>query len=532
MIKRISALILVTIMTFSLAACGGDGNEVSSTASDSQVVAEVESAAEKEDVQESSKQETTASKDNTSKEAKSETANTSSKQNTASKITGVVSGGTVSKVTVADMGTSIKPIKKLNVNAGDSISQNIDLKGKTITMAITADEGQYHTKAFERCVEAFEIEYNCKVKIVEYTFADYNQRVQTALATDAGAPDICFTHGSYFPTMAIDNIYEPLNDYLYQGDVATSSTSGGIDLNKTSYFVYKNKIYGTCNFNSAYPYLIYYNKKKLADAGWSGARDPRKLAENGKWTWAMIQRMGKELSNASEKKFFLSGSFTYGRPIPLSFGAQIVVADDKGGYKQNITSQSYINALKFKQEIGTGSNAIVDPKSPTDFTELVAGKVYMWCEESSKYVDLVPKVKTSSAFGRNKGNLGIVEMPLGGTNKNRYPTGWLTAVACGKGKDPRVAIAWDVFRSKYTDPNSKTDETAFSAEDKKYIDSLLVGDICLDIGRFYSSDTSTEDIVNNKSGMDFMIRNGGDITKWVSDCKDQVQACIDYTIKR
>ena len=46
MAKRILALLLVTVFTFSLAACGGDKEVVSSTAGDSQVVSEVESKVE------------------------------------------------------------------------------------------------------------------------------------------------------------------------------------------------------------------------------------------------------------------------------------------------------------------------------------------------------------------------------------------------------------------------------------------------------------------------------------------------------
>ncbi len=531
MIKKITALILVALMTFSLAACGGNKDNVSSTASDSQVIADVESAAQKEDGKDASKQETTASKDNTSKEAnKSETANTSSKTNTASKITGVVSGGSTggNKVTVKDDGTSIKAISDLKVNEKGSVLENLNLKGKTITMAIT-EEPQYSTAAFKRSVKAFELEYNCKVTLKKLGFGTYNQQVAQAKAA-GDIYDICFLHGSYFPALAIDDIYEPLNNYLYKDDVATTSTSGGIDLNKTSYYAYKNKVYGTCDFNAAYPYLIYYNKKMLADRGWTGARDPRKMAERGKWSWSVIEKMGKELTDKDKGKYLLSPSFTFGRAIPLAFGAQNIIFDKKTGkYKQNITSKEYMNSLKYKQKLLQGANGIVKTDGTISFEDLTAGDVYMWCEEAAKYIELVPAVKKSSAFGKKKENIGIVEMPLGDTNKDRYPTGWLTAVACGKGKDPRVAIAWNIFRSKYQDPMANQDATAFSKADEKYINDLLVGNIALDIGRFYSSDEDTGVLITTQ--MDYSIRQGADVAATVASYKDKVQACINFACK-
>lgn len=527
MIKRISALILVALMTFSLAACDGNSDDVSSVVSDSQVVAEVESEAEKQEQKENESKVETASKEEEKTETKSETTNTSSKTNTVSKLTGVVSGSTGgNKVTVKDDGTSIKAITDLKVNEKGSVLDGLDLKGKKITMAIT-EEGQYSTAAFKRCVKAFELEYGCTVTLKKLNFGTYNQQVAQAKAA-GDIYDICFVHGSYFPALAIDDIYEPLNNYLYKDDVATTSTSGGIDLNKTSYFAYKNKVYGTCNFNSAFPYLIYYNKKMLADAGYSGSKDPRAMAERGKWTWSVIEKMGKDLT--ANGKYLLSSSFTFGRAIPLSFGAQNIVPDGKGGYKQNITSKDYTNALKFKQKLLQGSNAIVYKEGTIVHDDLMDGTVYMWCEESSKYIDIIQDIKSSSALGKNKKNVGIVEMPLGGTNKDRYPTGWLTAVACGKGKDPRISIAWDIFRSKYVDPMESKDATAFSAEDKKYINDLLVGNIALDIGRFYSSDEDTGVLITTQ--MDYSIRQGADVAATVASYKDKVQACIDFACKK
>ncbi len=566
MTKKIIALLLVSLMTFSLAACGGDNDSVSSNLSTQQVVSDLETVNSKEETADSSKEDDTSSLQSETQSVQQESSvvestqstqtqsqpvqsqvqtpsqnQTASQQTTSqnqtasqqapSKIQTTISTpatNTTSKVTVTDNGVSIKPITDLKVTAGESISQGLDLGGKTITMAIT-EEGQYSTNSFKRCVAAFETAYNCKVEIKKLTFGTYS--AQFAQAKAAGnVYDIGFAHGYMFPTLAFDDVFEPVGDALRSGDILTSTTSGGIDLNKTSYFVYNDKIWGTCNYNSCFPYLIYYNKKMLADAGYSGSKDPRFLAEQGKWTWQIIEKMGKELTDAKTGKYLLSASFTYGRAIPLTFGAQCVVSDGKGGYKQNITSVDYINALKYKQKLLLGANAICESDGTITFEGLTSGKVYMWCEESSKYLDLALAAPNSTALGRSKSNIGIVEMPLAGNNKDRYPTGWLTAVVCGKGKDPRVAIAWDVFRSKYVDPLEASDPNAFTPEDKKYVNNLLVGNICLDIGRFYTSDEDTGTLISTQ--MDYSVRKGSDITREVTSYKDKVQACIDFTCKK
>ena len=398
------------------------------------------------------------------------------------------------------------------IKKGNSISQSIHIDGKKITMAIT-EESQYDTASFKNALTAFKRKYNCDVQLKMLKFSTYNQQV--AQAKSAGNMyDICYIHGSMFPGCAIDGLYEPLNNTLRSGDVQTDSKSGGIDLNKTSYFVFKGKIYGTCNLNSAFPYIIYYNKRLFDDNGLS---DPRELAEKGKWTWSVIQQMGRKVTTASSNVYFLSNSFSAGRAIQLSYGAPIVACDGKGGYTQNVTSVNYINACKFIQQICVGKNAITEPTdslhsdSYSNFFHY--GKTFMYISDTSNYTD----IKKYNRIGIN-----IVEVPLGGTNKDHYPTSWLTAVACGKGKDPRVAIAWDVFRSRYS-TNSDMRVT-----DQEYTNNLITGNIVFEPAYFANTKTSTLNIASNKIMP--AIRNGADVSKTVTDYKDQINNCIKYTL--
>jgi ABC-type glycerol-3-phosphate transport system substrate-binding protein len=277
-----------------------------------------------------------------------------------------------------------------------------------------------------------------------------------------------------------------------------------------------------------FPYVIYYNKKLFAD---NGLTDPRAMAEKSKWTWNVIRQMGKKVTDAGSNIYFLSNSFSAGRAVQLCYGAPVVAVDSKGNYKQNVTSEGYINANKFIQQLCVGNNSITEPNDtahPYNSSEtFMRGTAFMWTEETSKYLDIAKEVKTQSAFNRDKNNIGIVEMPLAGKNKNKYPTGWLTAVACGLGKDPKVSVAWDVFRSKYKDPVK--DPNAMNAKDKEYTDDMLLGNIACEPASF--ADTETE---SNRVAADSImpaIRNGADVAKTVADYKDKITACINFALK-
>ncbi len=420
----------------------------------------------------------------------------------------------------------------LKVSTGTSVTEGLDFGGKTFTMAIT-EEGQYLTGSFKRTITAFEKKFNCKIKTVQYPFSKYNQQV--AQAKSAGkVPEICYAHGSMFPSCAIDGLYNNFDDILKTGDLMDNDdpTAGGVDLAKTSYFVYDKKIYGLCNYESCFPVVIYYNKIAMADAGFSGNKDPRKMAESGKWTWNTILQMGQKLTNSSEDVYFLSNGFS-GRSIMLAYGAPIITLEN-GKYSQNVTSTGYIAGLELIKQMFRGAKAIAEPRGNdgafpyNSYDRMLKGKTYMFTEETSKYLDMAKDVKNSSAFQRNKANIGITTMPLGNTNtKKLYPTGWLTAVCSGKGTDARVALAWEVFRSSYVDPT--VDTNAMSEVDQAFVDGLLKGGICCEVGNF---STSSDDAVGMMMQAAVSITNGADISQTITSIKDKMTLCINTTMKQ
>ncbi len=545
MLKKCLAMLVVLTMVFALAACGGENTTDTSSASG--VNADVESVIGQDETESKADEKDNTSKDEGSKvestgsetesKTESETASTGLTLSTNSKVggttnnqQGTTSNGATNQSTDKNVTAAYKNLK---VKSGKSVTEGLNFGGKTFTMAIT-EEGQYQTQSFKRTITAFEKKYNCKIKTVEYSFTEYNKQVYQAISA-GNAPEICYAHGSMFPGCAIDGLYNDLSKYIVKDDLMDDNnpTAGGIDLAKTSYFVYKDKMYGLCNYESCFPIVIYYNKVAMADAGYSGNKDPRKLAESGRWTWQTLLQMGRKLTDKSSDVYALSNGFS-SRSIMLSYGAPFATVNE-GVYKQNVTSEGYIAGLELIKEMFCGANAIAEPRRGDNdgqypyntYDRLLKGKTYMFTEETSKYLDMAEAVVNSTPFQRSKSNIGVTTMPLGSTNtKKLYPTGWLTAVCSGKGTDERVAVAWEIFRSSYVDPT--TDKNAFSTEDQKFVDGLLAGGICCEVGNFK---TSSEDAQVLMRVVAQEVTQGADISQKITQVKDQITACIKATVK-
>ncbi len=448
-----------------------------------------------------------------------------------SKYTKTLSAKTTKKITTVKPPqptvTSPATIGNIKIKSGKSILDGLDFGGKTFTMAIDKHP-QYNSNTFKRTVAEFENLFNCKIKIITLDFGTYNNQIAQLIAS-GNSPEICYAHGSMFPQCAINGIYNPLNSVISSGDLINKANplAGGIDPYKTSHFIYKGSIYGTCNYSSCFPYVIYYNKKQMAERGYTGAKDPRTMAEHGQWTFDTIMKIGRNLTNGDD--YFCSNSFM-GRGVPLAYGAPIVTLNN-GIYTENISSVHYIEGMTFLQRLALGSNAIMEPRDTAhpynSSATLLKGSAYLWLEESYKYLDLSKEVVSSAAFNRSKENIGITTIPLGPTNTKRaYPTGWLTAICSGKGTDPTVAVAWDVFRSTYKDPIR--DANALSLEDQAFVDGLLKGNISFEVGCFYNGSDSTLSLT--EGGIVQKVASGSDVTQSVNSIKNRMTACINATM--
>ena len=427
------------------------------------------------------------------------------------------SGSTVSKsndtVSKKEEATSSKnSSNKTNSTVGTADTTYDFMAGKTYTMAITG-EPQYETTSFKAMISAFQTKYKCKIKTATIDFGTYNQQVSQRMST--GEPyDICFMHGSMFPTGPISGVYADLTEAVKQVD------SSALDTEKSNMFKWNGKLYGVCNSNSAYPWIFYYNKALFEEYG---LEDPRTLYEKGEWTWDKIFEMGAEVTDQNEKRYFLSSYYVQTQ----MYGTSTITIKD-GKVQLNLKSEGTRLALELLQKIYCGNNAIGQKLDGSEHTKaFFEGRNFMYCEESSKYPDIAVGVKKSMAFNKKIDNIGIVPVPLPAQNTEKaYPTGWLTAVCAGEGSDARVAVAWANFMATYK--STVKSENEYSKEDQALLDSLMAGKILPNRHGAYA--TSSTKSLSLHETLVTKVRNGEDIAKTIDELYPQYVACIEATV--
>ncbi len=402
------------------------------------------------------------------------------------------------------------PGKDAGATSSDKIKTDFDLKGKTVTMAIT-EEDQYNTTSFKAMISAFQTEYGCKVKTFNLKFNDgYNNQVAQRMST--GEPyDICYVHGVFFPAGQIAGVYADLTDAMKQVDTSA------LNMEKTEKFRWNGKLYGVCDNNCAFPDIFYYNKALFNKAG---LEDPRTLYNEGKWTWDKIFEQGHEVTDASQNIYYLADFFI----ITQIYGTSSITVEN-GKPVLNLKHPNTIKAFQLIQKIYNGNDAIGQPNDNSDYTKaFMEGRNYVYFEESSKYPGLVAKVKKSMAFNKNVKNLEIVPIPLPEENTSKaYPTGWYYAIAAGEGSDPRIALTWAAFEATYKSTIKGKDE--FDADDQALLDKIMAGKTIPNRHGCYSSSEDTTSNLHNYLVDE--IRNGEDINKVVDKYEPKYIAFIE-----
>ncbi|MGN0493531.1 MAG: ABC transporter substrate-binding protein [Acutalibacteraceae bacterium] len=390
--------------------------------------------------------------------------------------------------------------------------KNFDFKGKTFTMAIT-NEPQYYTTSFNATVSAFEKTYNCKIETARLDFESYNQQVSQRMSSGKSY-DICFMHGSMFPTGPIAGIYEDLTAAVKEVN------SSNLDSKKTNMFKWNGKLYGVCNSASAYPYIFYYNKLLFEE---SGLEDPMELYNKGKWTWDKIFEMGGEVTDSKQNVYFINSMY---ENFTIYGVANITTENQKA--KLNLRSSAVKKSLQLIQKMYSGNNAIA-PKydSSVGNSAFAEGRNYMYVQESSKYTEVVTVVSGSGAFKKDRNNLGIVPIPLPAENTEKaYPTGWLVGVCAGTGSDARVAVLWADFVATYN-PKVKG-KNEMTDEHKALINKLLAGNTVP--GRHGAYTTGGTRTLDLHETLIKRIGGGEDISKVIDELYPQYVAAIEAVV--
>ena len=452
---------------------------------------------------------------NDNKDADKDSSKTTSSKKNSSKTTSSkkTSSKTTSSKTISSKKNPSKVTSSKNQGTASSVDGKYDFGGKTFLMGIT-DEEQYNTTSFKQMVKAFEKKYNLKIKTKKLVFNDYNKQVRNAM-TGKEPLDICYIHGSMFPDCVIGGkvIYEDLTAAVNKVDSEVINTKRSKDL-----FSWDGKLYGVVADNSCFVHLMYYNKYKFQSAD---LEDPRELYEKGQWTWDKIFEQGKQVTKGGEVFFGAQNE-------DANLYGEIAYYLKDGKFYNNLRSPKIRKGLELMRKIYVGNDAIgsTDTGSQSYIEGFKNGLFYIMIEEHSKYPSFAAAAAKSALCGKNKDNAGIVPIPLPAENTSKsYPTGWYTAIACGKGSDPMATVLWTDFSRAYESPVKSKYE--LTGDNLALVEKLQAGNT--NPVRHGNASNSTTDIIVVWASIVGQTKNGSDISQLIEKYYPIFNDCVVTT---
>lgn len=370
--------------------------------------------------------------------------------------------------------------------SNDPVEKGLDFGGRTLKLAV----GYTTTSTFATMVKAFESTYNCKIEVTQLSFDKYLADL-AAKVTSGEVFDIVYVHGSFYPNCFIKGFFQPLDGVFTTADLydVNNLAAGGIDKVKSEGFSWDGHYYAVTGYKTSVP-MLYYNKKMMAAAGYTGQKDPLALYNSGDWSYQKLQEIGKQVTDAS-KGIYLGGRDFFAGGL-VAFNRGQFVKMNGTAVSENLSDPRIYNAYKFQREISLGSGAVINYKTGTggqDYSAFANGKTYMFYNDASMYSTLAKAAAESGYFGKNKNNLGYVPFPFGPDNTEKeyfikWLEGWGAGINC---KDKRAAVAFTKFESKWAEnSNSKY---AAPAEFNALVDKLLTGKVFWNIGGFAGKST-------------------------------------------
>lgn len=364
-------------------------------------------------------------------------------------------------------------LRNITVQSGGATNYGDTFRGKNYKMITWAETTTASDKAE---IEAFAKQYGCSIKIDTPNFEQVRTTVATKLSS-GDAYDIIRLQGSWYPRILIANLMEPLDGAFTTGDCTSGSSNKGIDLEKSKYFGWNNKLYGITTYDDSPIYYMYYNKKLL-----NGANDPWALIQKNEWTWAKMKELAEQYKGEGGSAYWSDQTWCY-KAMVMANNVQLVKESqgDNGGTKLEayISSNTpFINALKYVQGMnGKGSagdalykNSLVlkSDGGSDKLDNLCNGNIVVWPSESNRYQSLYNRIakKQGAGFGNDVNNLGVAPVPYGPDNSAKvYAAGWLTGFGAGRGSDataPKLVAALTIYHSEHA--YSQADSEAAKAE--------------------------------------------------------------------
>ena len=257
-------------------------------------------------------------------------------------------------------GTGALVVRTTN-RAGAASSKFIkSLKGFTLKI-LYPWENIYGEKkcqvAAEDSIKSVEQLYGKKI-VEEGQFNRYNENLASELAARNCENHIYFAQGGYFPS------------YFQKGyiaDLTPAMRETGIDFNEPWYMSeakgflnIDGKQYGWTATEDEYmsPGMLLYNKRLLNT---KRLQDPRKLAEQGKWTWDVLEKYARKFDNdKSVIGFGTVDNLSLFETIAMNYGTTLTKVSRGSQPTTNITNSKVESALTEYGSWTTGKNAWCD----------------------------------------------------------------------------------------------------------------------------------------------------------------------------
>lgn len=498
--KKITALVLSLLLAFSITACKGNKDPGDSS---SDIVG--------------------GSSEITEDGSSGESAGSSTTESV-----GNVNGGSSSsgKTNQASSNVQSHPA----VKADQSLLEGLDFKGKTFSIAYTSDKApDADEKAF---LEKFKKQYNCRIVTQTIPYDSYLDALSKRVLS-GGHYDALMLENTFFPNLLINNLAVPLDDCFGKKDLYDPNhiEKGGISLELSECFRGKDgKLYAVADPLSAVTGVYFYNKQALADAGFSGAKDPYTLWTKGKWTWAAFEEMAKAFANPAKGSYLMETV----NGLVETTGASYISRKSNTEFSVNLTSdqrifsafdqiQKWINAGYFEK----GKYAVFGQDS------LITGK-YPMAYSNVNWLDTIKEkiAKTKSPVWGN-GNvslLGFVPPP-----QQKEGTHYLFAsaapvcVGAGKGTaDPRFAVAYMLAKSNQSYYPSSNPYAPTKEERKMINDIAKVGKVNI----YYQGFRNTTFAAYEQSyALQEEIIKGQDIMKTLQKYQSIMKGLVDGQMK-
>lgn len=230
-------------------------------------------------------------------------------------------------------GSSASSTTDITSEVASQMQGTIDLKGKTLTMLIPAEDAELAKRYEEFC--------NGKIEFITAQYSDMKNVLATRVMSNQ-APDIYYVTNQDYPTVLYRDLLQPLNDKIDFDSSLWSAIKPTVEQFKWT----DGNIYFIGEFELGNSF--WYNKKVFADAGVS--ETPETLMAKNQWNWNTFLDLLKEVSDVDNGIYGFGTESNFCYACLASAGEDIVYMDGQKGLINNVNSSAVAEAMDFMQK--------------------------------------------------------------------------------------------------------------------------------------------------------------------------------------